>query len=32
MNRRVGDAPITGAGSYVDKDVGGAGATGARTE
>lgn len=27
-SRRVGDAPIVGAGSYVDKDVGGAAATG----
>jgi len=25
---RVGDAPITGAGSYVDRDIGGAAATG----
>ena len=26
--RRVGDSPIAGAGCYVDKDVGGAAATG----
>ena len=27
-HRRVGDTPIAGAGCYVDKDVGGAAATG----